>query len=806
MYKPNILSAAVAAVLMGSGLANAAEIEKILVTATKRAESSQDIPVAVSALTGPALEQLNVTSFDDYIKYLPNVSRGGRGPGQNEIYIRGMASDASTISVAEAQGSAPTVALYVDEQPVSAGGRNLDMYITDVERIEVLAGPQGTLFGASSQAGTVRIITNKPQLDEFAAGFDFSISNTKSGDMSNSAEVYVNIPLSDKVAVRLAAYNDNQGGYIDNVYGTTTIDPVVANTNQAPFGVFIPADGSISIETADNRELVEENFNDASYQGYRFGLKYEIFEDWSLLLQHTAQDLNVDGVFDYDPAVGDLQVQRFFKDELTDKIGLTTWTLEGRLSALDLVYTGGFVDREVSQGIDYTGYNNVGSYIGTYTCNYDASYVATKCHSPIKAFTNEIDSTRQTHEFRINTDSDNRVRLTAGVFYDDQETNSDGTFLYLGTADALNTGNPQFGHNIRNPLVQSGGDINAITLIDPTARLPGEGFINDIRRSEEQIALFAEVSFNITDKLTSSVGLRAYEIEVDLDGWAGGGFSGPGRNLDVNAAALKSDDVIGKLNFSYKYDEDMLFYATYSEGFRPPGVNRAGGEAANRAEYGTIPEGFGSDEVENVEFGWKTDLLDGTLRWNGTIYSVDWTNIQVARFDPTNLTITTFLDNSLDAKIFGLETDFIYLLSDSLTMFGAMSYNDTEVTAIGSSIFADQLPPLGSPLPLTPKYQFSLRLRDELELGSYYGFWQVGMVYADETTSALLLDDALPQAAYTVWDLSAGISKDDWRAEIFIENATDERANLHFNSQDDVPRITTNRPRTIGLRVSYDFE
>jgi outer membrane receptor protein involved in Fe transport len=152
------------------------------------------------------------------------------------------------------------------------------------------------------------------------------------------------------------------------------------------------------------------------------------------------------------------------------------------------------------------------------------------------------------------------------------------------------------------------------------------------------------------------------------------------------------------------------------------------------------------------------------------------------------------------------ETDIIYLLSDSLTVFGAMSYNDTEVTAIGSSIFADQLPPLGSPLPLTPKYQFSLRLRDELELGSYYGFWQVGMVYADETVSALLLDDALPQASYTVWDLSAGISKDDWRAQVFIENATDERANLHFNSQDDVPRITTNRPRTIGLRVSYDFE
>lgn len=805
MYKKSILSAAITAVLIG-GVAQAAEIETIVVTSTKRAQNVQDIPVSVTAINGEALEQLNVTSFDDYVKYLPNVSRGGRGPGQNEIYIRGMASDASTISVAEAQGSAPTVALYVDEQPVSAGGRNLDVYVTDVERIEVLAGPQGTLFGASSQAGTVRIITNKPELDVFSAGFDFSVSTTKSGDMSNSGEVYVNFPVSDNAAIRFAAYNDNQGGYIDNVYGTTTVDPVVSNTNRAPFGVAIPADGSIDIETADNRELVEENFNDATYQGFRFGLKYEINNDWNLLFQHTAQDLSVDGVFDYDPAVGDLKVQRYFKDELTDKLGLTTWTVEGRLSELDLIYTGGFVDREVSQGIDYTGYNNVGSYVGTYTCNYDASYVATKCHSPVKAFTNEIDSTRQTHEFRINTNMENRLRLTAGIFYDEQETNSDGTFLYLGTTDAFNTGSPQFGHLIRDPLTQSGGDINAITLNDPTARLPGEGFINDIRRSEEQIALFAELSYDITDKLTTTLGLRAYEIKVDLDGWAGGGFSGPGRNLDVNAPAIKNDDVIGKMNFSYKVNDNILLYTTYSEGFRPPGVNRAGGEAANRAEFGTIPEGFGTDRVENVEFGWKTDLLDGSLRWNGTVYSVDWTDIQVARFDPTNLTITTFLDNSLDAKIFGLETDITYAVTDDMTLFGAFSYNDTEVTAIGSSIFANQLPPLGSPLPLTPEFQFSLRLRNVVELGSYNGFWQAGLVYADDTVSALLLDDALPQEAYTILNLSAGISKDTWRAELFIENATDERANLHFNSQDDVPRITTNRPRSIGLRISYDYD
>ncbi len=809
MNKKTKISVAIAVCLAGSsGIAHAKPaLEEIVVTATKRSASAQDVPVAVTALGGESLEQLNVTSFDDYVKYLPNVTSGGRGPGQNEIYIRGVASDASTISVAEAQGSAPTVALYLDEQPVSAGGRNLDIYVTDIERVEVLGGPQGTLFGASSEAGTVRIITNKPNLGAFEAGVDASISSTKSGDASNSTEAYINIPfIEDKLAVRIAAYNDNQGGYIDNVLGVTTIDPVVVNQNRAPFGVGVPTDGSISIESASNLALVEDDFNDASYQGARIGVKYAINDNWDVLLQHTQQTLKADGVFDFDPAVGDLQVQRFFEDELEDELGLTTWTVDGRIGALELVYTGGFVDREVSQSIDYTGYNNVGSYVGTYTCLYNASYVATECLNPVKAFTNEIDSTRNTHEIRINTDPDKRVRLTAGVFYDDQEINSDGTFVYLGAADAFNTGRGNFGHRIRNPLAQVGGDINSITLNDPTARQPGEGFINDIRRSEEQIAVFGEVSFDITDAWTATVGARYYDIEVDLDGFAGGAFSGAARNLDVNAPPIETDDTIGKFNLSYKLSDDVLLYATYSEGFRPPGANRSGGEAANNTAFGNIPDGFETDDVQNVEFGWKADLLDGRLRWNGTIYSVDWTDIQVARFDPTNLTITTFVDNAIDAEIFGVETDVSYLVNDNLTLHAAASYNDTEITAINQAIFANQLPPLGSPLPLTPEYQFNLRLRHEGEIGDYQSFWQVGVVHADDTVSALLLDDAMPQESYTIWDVSAGVGKDQWSVELFVENASDERAQLNFNSQDDVPRITTNRPRTVGLRFSYDFE
>ena len=194
-----------------------AQIETIQVTATKRSESIQDIPVSVTALNGNALENLGVDNFQDYVEFLPNVVFQGTGPGQNEIYIRGAATSQTNISVSSVQALQPSVAFYLDEQPVSMQGRNLDIFATDIERVEVLPGPQGTLFGASSQAGTVRMITNKPDHSGFSAGTDIDFGTTKGGEMSNTVEAYFNFALTEDLAVRVAAYNDNQGGWIDNI-------------------------------------------------------------------------------------------------------------------------------------------------------------------------------------------------------------------------------------------------------------------------------------------------------------------------------------------------------------------------------------------------------------------------------------------------------------------------------------------------------------------------------------------------------------------------------------------------------------
>ena len=866
---------------------NAQQIEEITVTATKRSESMQDIPLAVQAMGAEALEEQNIQSFSDYVQYLPSVNAGGRGPGQNEIYIRGAAVDAINITVAESQGSAPNVALYLDEQPITSGGRNLDVYVTDMERIEVLPGPQGTLYGASSMAGTVRLITNKPNLNEFQASFNGSWSTTAHGEDSNSVEAMINLPIiEDKFAIRAALYNDRQGGYIDNVAGTFVADPALNPTfpgDTVTYGAgtvlangTVVGAGGLTVpvikEVADNSGLVEDDFNDASYAGIRLGGKYIFNDEWDLLVQHTQQTLKTEGVFDYDPAKGDLNVSRFTEDSLQDEFAQTAWTINGRLGDLDVVYTGAFLDREVDANLDYTGYTNIGGYIRAYQCEYltpGYSNVAAvtgtnngynfdptiggdpgvvECGNPANAVRLKNEMTRSTHEFRVSSDFESALNFTAGVFYEDFEIKHVGDFNYLGPFEA--------GFAPLDITTNSSFDDAATNAFRGPA--PETQFRNDNLRTEEQIAIFGEVTFDISDQLSVSAGARYYDLEYDFQGYGAfrygtrplfvddadltndirPNYTG-GRDYAVNLgsiAPIKTDDTIFKFTASWTPNDDSLFYASWSEGFRPPGINRGaarypfnptanntnnvgtncGTDVAINANAGNgfpgycLPYLFESDTLENMEFGWKTSLADGTVQFNGAVYRIDWENIQVSQFDSQNISIFTLVDNGGDAEITGIEMDVIWGVSDALTIFGAASINDTELVFVNPA-FAFVVANAGSPLPLTPEVQFSLRSRYEWVLESGYdAYWQVGAKYAGEALNSLVDTVTEPnkfQDSYYLIDGAAGFSsaEDGWGVELFVKNMMDERAQLHINRQDFFERTTTNRPRTIGLRFSYDF-
>lgn len=878
--KKTKLSCAVIAALTATTLhaeeGGKAQLETIEVTATKRTQSIQEVPVAVSALNGESLENLGVDNFQDYVEFLPNVVFQGTGPGQNEIYIRGAATTQSSIAVSSVQALQPSVAFYLDEQPVSMQGRNLDIFATDIERVEVLPGPQGTLFGASSQAGTVRMITNKPDHSGFSAGFDTDIGFTKGGESSNTVEAFVNAALTDDFAVRLAVYNDDQGGWIDNVLnqpgqgGYIGSAVVIDRISGGP----LTDPANTPVDSPTNDALVEEDFNDASYTGARLGLSYLINDDWSLVVQHTQQTLETEGVFAYDPNLeGESSTNRFVPEDNDDEFGLTTWTLEGRLAQLEIVYTGGYLDREIDSTIDYTGYTNGGLFAAYYVCNhYEAATPADeRCLDPTKFYKERTDTTRLTHELRFNTPVENRWRLTAGVFFDEQDVDTVGKFQ-LGNTDL------GFFSNLSRTLVGNEG-INS----NGGPFESDISFVNDVRHGVDQIAVFGQIEYDITDTVTASFGARWYEIEDK--------YKGSTTTVDVSRrirafatldpdeliavgedpaliqdaidsgqlqvdlldddGTLKVDDTIIKASIDWQINKDVMVFASYSEGFRPPVTNRVGGGLATNQtgafEGFRIPVYSLTDTLDNYELGLKGDFLDGILRVNATAYFSDIKDLQTSRFDPTNISFLVFTDNVGDAEIKGLDADITWLATENLVIDASFSILDTELTRINSEL-QGIAPGVGAELPYSADFSGNIRARYYHEFDNgFTGYINASVAYTGDrlaslkmdayvledttqlvygTGSGLKIEDEAAvyegvtytdrngdvfrggryvQESYTVANLAFGVTNEEWKVELYIDNLTDRAGIQYIDNQQFTPKVVTNRPRTVGVRFSYDF-
>ncbi len=925
----------------GSVAAQTGIIEELVVTATKRAQSSEDIPVSVQAMTGDDLDELGVESFDEYVQYLSNVVSSGRGPGRKELFVRGAATEQTALTVSSVQGTAPAVAFYQDDQPVSFVARNLDVYATDLERIEVLPGPQGTLFGASSQTGTVRLITNKPQHDAFDIGVDTRFSLTKGGEPGTAVEAFLNMPLSDRLAFRFAAYNDRAGGWIDNVPGFFTPSIEVINRNQISSTAAI-CTGKADVDTAacggqrasvvsaDNSRLAAEDFNEAVYSGARVGISYLINDSWDVVVQHTEQSLEAEGVFEYDPVLPDTTsaVNRFTPSRNEDDFGLTTWTLSGRMSELDVLYTGGFLKRDVFYIQDYTGYTVGGGYMAYYICTGGYSN-ATQCFDPTKRYVEDTASERTTHEFRITTDPDRSWRLTAGVFVDDQEIVSDGQFQYFGAVDAgFNVASAP--GTITDPANSPPGPNNIVSTVDgvsnPYARGPQTIFVNNFTRQEDQVAFFGELSLDITDRVSASFGLRDYDIDLEFTGSTGSSFGCKGaaapcdgqsfdnrvsRRLEVLGAYNESGNLsdltafftesnaqaiadgiadgsfyIGSLNdegvitesdtifratVDFDITDDIMVFAAWSEGFRPQTTNRNAGTQANRQagvyEGYLVPAIARTDKLENFEVGLKGTFLERTLQINATAYTTRIDDLQTSRFDPANVAFLVFIENAGDADVNGLDMDFTWLATSNFALNGGLSYVDNKLTRINPQL-EGVVVPVGSRLPWTPELRANLRGRYDfrnlnfmnvrtdayilgaiiysgdsraeisadaylvedvttqvfgngtglkiVEEGGFFGLPLTGDDLASVTDPNFVGVDAngdtrfkaarYVQKGYSLVNVAAGVRMGSWGAELFVDNVLNKNAQISVNASDYTPSVTTNRPRTIGLRFTYDLE
>ena len=761
--------------------AGAVGLAEVVVTAQKRAENIQDVPVSIQAFGTEKLEQLNVSSFDDYAKLIPSLAfQSAGGPSFEHTYMRGVASGGD----GNHSGSQPSVGMYLDEQPVTTIDGNLNIHIYDVQRIEALSGPQGTLYGASSEAGTIRIITNKPDPKAFAAGYDLEANTVSHGSNGDKFEGFVNIPVSSNAAVRLVGWYEKDAGFIDNVHGTVTF----------------PTSGI----TFDNAALVHNNYNDVETKGGRAALKVDLNDSWTILPQVMGQVQDAHGNFGYNPAVGTLQTMKFLPESSHDSWVQSALTVEGKIGDFDLVYTGAYLTRNTHQTEDYADYSLAydGIY-GQYYLDNAGNQIA-----PLQYIINRDHYTKLSNEVRVSSPVTWPVHFTAGLFQQRQAH-------YI----------------LQDYAVNSHGDPLATSL--SIRGWPGTLWLTDEVRTDRDSAAFAEVGWDIfSTGLSLNAGIRYYTFDNTLDGFYGFGANFPilgtyeGEQTCVAppgpGAGSPCSDLLGrstgsgntpKINLTYKLDKDKLIYATWSKGFRPGGVNRNGG--------GQLPP-YKPDYLSNYEIGWKTSWFNNSLRWNGAVFYEKWKNFQFAFLGPNALTI---IENAGNAEVRGAETDLEWAVTRSFTLSASASLLNAKLTqeycANPAKCYPvldptyEQYAPNGQQLPVTPRFKGNIIARYNFPVFNYTGYVQgsaqyVGARWADLRQLARVQLGQEP--AYATVDFSAGVQINKMTAELYVTNAFDRLGVVDRFAECDALTCgpinvytTPTMPRTIGLRFGQKF-
>jgi outer membrane receptor protein involved in Fe transport len=711
------------------GEANSEALAEITVTAQRRTERMQDVPIAMQALTAQTLEQLNVSTFDDYLKYVPNVTAASNGPGQNELFMRGLSAGSQASQGSGSTGLWPNVAVYLDNQSGQLPNRNLDIYAADLNRIEILEGPQGTLFGAGAEAGVIRYITNEPKLDTTEAMVKGGYGVTAHGDPNSNLTAVLNVPLiADTLALRGVIYNDRRGGYIDNVPATFTRK----NTDIGITNAYFPAnaagqcpDGLLNngscvppgSPVVNNYLIAANNINPVTYQGIRAEAKWKFSPDWDLLITQSYQDMDSKGVFYQQPFSSDgqplqpLQVTLFNDAYNKDKFEATAWTLNGRLGELHFVYTGGYLVRNVEQVGDYTNYAR-GLYADYYQC-YGPSTAAyagfpnqaplpSTCFSPNATWHTQEKNEHQQHEIRLSTPDDWRFRAIGGAYWEDNKLYDVTAWMYKNIPPC--TANVPAGSPGNTGCLSNVGTFPGSTVQNPGVQGDHVSFYQDQVRDTKQLAFFASIDYDLIPKvLTITAGTRYFKFDNSMAGSvmssfgcfqqgapAGGCQSAFSYNL--NADNLKDSETGFKSrgNLTWHITPDAMVYYTYSQGFRPGGFNQSGYAlhafsqitAANPvavAQY-IIPPSYQSDKLTNNEIGWKTEFWDHRLQWNGALYREEWDNAQVAFFDPGVIGNIFINLNGQNFLVKGIETSLIARVTAGLTLQGAGAWNQSQQT------------------------------------------------------------------------------------------------------------------------------
>ena len=869
------LSYVIAAILSGSPAAlsyadtatdasDADAIQAITVTAQRRTESLENVPITIQAVTGEQLKELSISTLDDLLKYTPNVTYAGNGPGAGNIFMRGLSAGGEPSQTQSTTSPFPNVALYLDDQSMQFPGRNNDVYLVDMERVEVLEGPQGTLFGGGAEAGAIRYITNKPKLDVTEGNAEAAWGITAGGDDNSRGNATINLPLiPNTLAVRATVFTDHRGGYIDNVPGTISFE---------------------NSPVASNAALVATNTNPVTYTGARFSALLKLNDDWNFLIQQNYQNMEADGYFAQYPkdsngiTLGPDQITAFEPAYDKDRYESTAWTLNGQIGDLKAVYTGSYLDRHIQQQADYSNYLRSGPG-SLYTCAgagaayfNNANFGTTKpttCYAPLSDWDDTVRNTHQSHEIRLSTPDDWRLRGLVGTYWEDFIIYDQMNFNYLPIpqCDAANLAASQAGGP---DCLSAVGPVPGNFANDPSLRTNSNtAFGEDVKRGYRQAAVFTSIDFDLIPKvLTLTGGTRYFHYDEFERGsefftettsplvfnqpngvCTAAGACGFGINLNKTESGFRS-----RGNLAWHITPNFMAYYTFSQGFRPGGFNRTnstaagmvslGAEAPYIADEGSTkqynkPAGYKSDDLINNEIGLKAEMLDHRLQVNASAYLMHWNNVQYVFFDPVHLGNTTFAVNGPSYNIKGVELQLVAHPFEGFTVQGSGSWNvssqsnspclisnratATNPTPLGTCItqingvpYANPYGEVGARAPFSPAAEFNLRARYDWAFNEYKPFvWaganHIGSMNNEPANYPLPSNppsttvSLYNMPAYTTYDAALGVAKDNWVAQIIGNNLTNSNASTFTSSAEFIESQVPLRPRVLMVQVNMKF-
>ncbi|HVS78480.1 MAG TPA: TonB-dependent receptor [Steroidobacteraceae bacterium] len=777
------ISLAVAAILAGSAAAPAAhadaaapvaasdQLQEIVVTATKRRENLQEVPISIDVFTGRDLKNLGISNMDDYMRKVPSISFISIGPGTQQFVMRGV-SDGSNPNYSNTSSTG----FFVDDMSMSYGGAQPDLHLYDISRIEVLNGPQGTTFGAEAMSGAIRYITNKPDLHVFGGGLDFDGGQIQGAQRNWTYEGFLNVPLIDGVlGLRVSAFSASHGGFITNALTTRTW-----------------VNGAVST----NAEWAGKDYNREHTEGGRVEVKLQAGPRWSALLTYGFQRQHTAGAWDEDPTLAPRTVARFGPESELFETNMVDFHVDGDLGVADLVFASTYWNQERRQWDEYSQYEenyNGGTQEG-FACLTDPYFGGSPfsgCNPPVQYYTYHDNPKRWSNELRLLSKKGGRLHWLAGVYWEKTVDRNIGSTFYM-------------------PGLQYGGEafqyyLQYYGLTQPT--LPAAVWYTYRETSDVlETTEFANINFDVTDKLNVEVGVSHFHDNESYDTPVLGFAYAPNSPSYYASSSHKWD---GKAGVSYKLTPQAMVYADWSQGFRPGGSNTG---LPSSCYSSGVTRTYDPDTLNNYELGWKTTSLGRRLLWNGAAYYMDWKDLQALIYNASVCPPSSYNINVGEAHIYGAESNIDFRISENWSLQASADYTDARVVTARSASYDGYV---GERLPFSPYFNWSWNARYAHPLtGALSGYLQFDMAHKGNMYNGLNPDDintGLPrilQPAYTIMNLRVGMHPSDgerWLVELYCTNLTDKNAIVYSNTGNFDLRETTNEPRVFGARLSYRF-